>query len=172
MSPQSIPYPNNSFKLKSLNQFQWLRATPLRVLIPGLCLAQEHHGPGDLGKCLCTETELDHVHNRGGFSDLWGWIYFPLSAIACSTESMQTKAQSHFTPSPYPLFSRVVLPLETESKCRSDKSPFEGCTGRTLAPSPPSYQESGHTTPTLNSCSVTMGQTLTQQGVWGFYFIH
>lgn len=74
VSTQSTPYPNNSFKLKSLNQFQQLRATPLRVLILGLSLAQEHHGPKDLGKCLCTETELDHIHSRGSFSDLWGWI--------------------------------------------------------------------------------------------------
>lgn len=49
-------------------------------------VGQEHHGPQDLGKCLCTEAELDQTHNCGRLSDLRGWIY---------TEQAVRKQTSH-----------------------------------------------------------------------------
>ena len=93
-NPQSTPCPNtcNSFKLKPLNRFQQLRATPPRVPDPRFVSAgQVHHGPRDLGKCLFAEAEPDHIHNRGRVSDLRGWIYYLLSTITYSTGGVQTK---------------------------------------------------------------------------------
>ncbi len=94
---KNLPGPNYSFNLKTLNQFQQLRASPQRVLIPALSLWDRSIMVHKTWVNVCAQRPSEIIFMTV-VSDLRGWIYYLLSAITSSTGSAQTKASdsSHF----------------------------------------------------------------------------
>lgn len=58
---------------------------------PVVSVGRQHRAMLDLGKHLCTEADLGHIHSSGDPSDLRCCISSPLSSVSRGAGNMQGK---------------------------------------------------------------------------------